>query len=121
MDVQWTEKYRQKGIKIPKNVYLDNASIKAFEIFNFKEIFIQKIMRKWMNFYNEILNNCSKNCLLVEYEIIKSNTIYELAKILKFLGFPMTKNIQNCLSQNLDGDFKAKKIQFVCICNELSK
>ena len=106
-----TEKYRQKGIEIPKNVYLDNASIKAFEILNFKEIFLQKIMRKWMNFYNEILDNCSKNCLLVEYENIKSNTIYEMTKILKFLGLSMTKNIQNCLMKNLDGHFKRKKIK----------
>ena len=104
-----TEKCRQKGIKISMNEYLDNASIKEFETLNFRVIFRHKILREWMNFYNEILSNCSKNCLLVEYENIKSNTIYEMTKILKFLGLSMTKNIQNCLSQNQDGDFKAKK------------
>ena len=106
-----TEKCRQKGIRISMNVYLDNASIKEFEILNFRVIFRHKILREWMNFYNEILSNCSKNCLLVEYENIKSNTIYEMTKILKFLGLSMTKNIQNCLMKNLDGHFKRKKLE----------
>ena len=81
-------------------------------------MYLDKFFIYWKTFHEEILEyylipekgklkNVAYNELhLVEYSNLKSDVIREVAKIVKFLGLPMTKFIEDCLMKNQDGFYK---------------
>ena len=85
---------------------------------NVQKMYLDRFFIYWKTFHEEILEyylipekvklkNVAYNELhLVEYSNLKSDVIGEVAKIVKFLGLPMTKFIEDCLMKNHDGFYK---------------
>ena len=54
------------------------------------------------------IENYQNPLLVVQYEELKSNYVGEMEKILAFLGFDMTPEIESCLLEESIGHFKRK-------------
>ena len=67
-----------------------------------------KDIPQWLKFHDVILEHYQNLLLVVQYEELKSNFVGEMEKILTFLGFDMTPEIESCLLDKSIGQFKRK-------------
>ena len=105
-------RHRSQGSPPNKDEYHEIAPFEEFKAAKFAEIFSKYQLKDWKEFYNDILNKCiKKNCLLVVYDNIKSNIIYEMEKIVRFLGFSMNETIKKCILSGSDGKIKRRYSQ----------
>ena len=84
------------------------ALLYEFEKFNYSHEVFPRLYRKWQNRHDSVLRNYEHPLLVVEYEKLKSNSMSELTRILHFLGFEMTSEIEHCLLENSTGHFMRK-------------
>ena len=91
--------YDQKG----------HSDMELFELLNFSKLFQEADLPQWMEFHETILKDYKNKMHVVQYEKLKTNLIEEMKKILGFLGYTMTKEIEFCLKSNFDGNFKRKE------------
>ena len=88
-----------------RNTY---ATIDVFRRNQFaRQVFLYGLP-KWKQFHDSVLQNFQHPLLVVEYEKLKSNLMSELTRILHFLGFEMTSEIEHCLLENSTGHFMRK-------------
>ena len=88
-----------------KNTY---ASLYEFEKFNYAYEVFPRLYRIWQNIYDSVLQDYEHPLLVVEYEKLKRDFIYEMERILLFLGFDMTPEVRSCLLKDSIGDYKRK-------------
>ena len=88
-----------------KNTY---ASLYEFEKFNYAYEVFPRLYRTWQNIYDSILQDYEHPLLVVEYENLKRDFIFEMERILSFLGFDMTSEVKSCLLNDSTGRFKRK-------------
>ena len=86
----------------------DYASVHEFEKFNYSHDVFPSFYRTWQNTYDLVIQNYEHPLLLVQYEKLKSNFIFEMGRILSFLGFDMTSEVKSCLLKDSIGNFKRK-------------
>ena len=84
------------------------ALLNDFEFFNYSHEAFPRLYRKWQNIYNSVLRNYEHSLLVVEYEKLKNDFIFEMERILSFLGFDMTPEVRSCLLKDSIGDYKRK-------------
>ena len=84
------------------------ALLYEFEQFNYSHEAFPRLYRKWQNIYDSVLQNYEHPLLVVEYEKLKSDFIFEMERILSFLGFDMTSEVKSCLLKDSIGNFKRK-------------
>ena len=88
-----------------RNTY---ATIDVFRSNQFaRQVFLYGLP-KWKQFHDSVLQNFQHPLLVVEYEKLKSDSIFEMERILSFLGFDMTDKLKSCLLKDSIGDFKRK-------------
>ena len=78
------------------------------EKYNYSQDIFPRFYRTWQNTYDLVLQNYEHPLLLIQYEKLKSNLIFEMERILSFLGFDMTLEIKSCLLKDSIGNFKRK-------------
>ena len=88
-----------------KNTY---ASLYEFEKFNYAYEVFPRLYRTWQNIYDSVLQDYEHPLLVVEYEKLKRDFIFEMERILSFLGFDMTPEVRSCLLKDSIGDYKRK-------------
>ena len=88
-----------------KNTY---ASLYEFEKFNYAYEVFPRLYQTWQNIYDSILQDYEHPLLVVEYENLKRDFIFEMERILSFLGFDMTPEVRSCLLKDSIGDYKRK-------------
>ena len=88
-----------------RNTY---ATVEAFKRMKFSQQVFLHGLPKWQQFHDTVLKDFEHPLLVVEYEKLKSNSVSELTRILNFLGFEMTSEIEHCLLENSAGNFKRK-------------
>ena len=76
---------------------------------NFTGTFLRKSLPNWIHFHEKILNDFTQPILVVQYEKLKTNLLEEMRRILSFLGFNLTKEIESCLQFDFNGNFKRKQ------------
>ena len=64
--------------------------------------------RTWQNIYDSVLQDYEHPLLVVEYVKLKRDFIFEMERILSFLGFDMTPEVRSCLLKDSIGDYKRK-------------
>ena len=84
------------------------ALLYEFEKFNYSHEVFPRFYRTWQNTYDSVLQDYEHPLLVVEYEKLKSDFIFEMERILSFLGFDMTDKLKSCLLKDSIGDFKRK-------------
>ena len=84
------------------------ASVYEYEKFDYSHDIFPRFYRTWQNTYDLVLQNYEHPLLLIQYEKLKSNLIFEMERILSFLGFDMTDKLKSCLLKDSIGDFKRK-------------
>ena len=84
------------------------ASVYEYEKFDYSHDIFPRFYRTWQNTYDLVLQNYEHPLLLIQYEKLKSNLIFEMERILSFLGFDMTLEIKSCLLKDSIGNFKRK-------------
>ena len=87
------------------NIY---ASSYEFEKVNYSHEVFPRFYRTWQNTYDSVLQDYEHPLLVVEYEKLKSDFIFEMERILSFLGFDMTDKLKSCLLKDSIGNFKRK-------------
>ena len=60
------------------------------------------IMPAWKNWFEKILQTNAKFCL-INYDEIKINTIENLKPAVKFLGFEINNELEQCILKNQEG------------------
>ena len=88
-----------------KNTY---ASLYEFEKFNYAHEVFPRLYRTWQNIYDSVLQDYEHPLLVVEYEKLKRDFIFEMERILSFLGFDMTPEVRSCLLKDSIGNYKRK-------------
>ena len=88
-----------------RNTY---ATVEAFKRMKFSQQVFLHGLPKWQQFHDTVLKDFEHPLLVVEYEKLKSNSVSELTRILNFLGFEITSEIEHCLLENSAGYFKRK-------------
>ena len=88
-----------------KNTY---ASLYEFEKFNYAYEVFPRLYRIWQNIYDSVLQDYEHPLLVVEYEKLKRDFIFEMERILLFLGFDMTPEVRSCLLKDSIGNYKRK-------------
>ena len=88
-----------------RNTY---ATVEVFKLMKFSQQVFLHGLPKWQRFHDSVLKDFEHPLLVVEYEKLKSNSVSELTRILNFLGFEMTSEIEHCLLENSVGYFKRK-------------
>ena len=88
-----------------KNTY---ASLYEFEKFNYAYEVFPRLYRTWQNIYDSVLQDYEHPLLVVEYVKLKRDFIFEMERILSFLGFDMTPEVESCLLKDSIGDYKRK-------------
>ena len=83
-----------------------HAKLEWFNKINFSKLVLQKGLPNWINFHETILKNYKFPIHIVQYEKLKKNLIGEMRRILSFLEFDFTKEIESCLHSDFDGKFK---------------
>ena len=84
------------------------ASVYEYEKFDYSHDIFPRFYQTWQNTYDLVLQNYEHPLLLVQYEKLKSNLIFEMERILSFLGFDMTLEVKSCLLKDSTGIFKRK-------------
>ena len=85
------------------------AHMEFFAKENFTGTFLRKSLPNWIHFHEKILNDFTQPILVVQYEKLKTNLLEEMRRILSFLGFNLTKEIESCLQFDFNGNFKRKQ------------
>ena len=88
-----------------KNTY---ASLYEFEKFNYAYEVFPRFYRTWQNIYDSVLQDYEHPLLVIEYEKLKRDFIFEMERILLFLGFDMTPEVRSCLLKDSIGNYKRK-------------
>ena len=84
------------------------ASLEEYERRFLPRDVFSKDIPQWLKFNDVILEHYQNPLLVVQYEELKSNFVGEMEKILTFLGFDMTPEIESCLLDKSIGQFKRK-------------
>ena len=84
------------------------ASVYEYEKFDYSHDIFPRFYRTWQNTYDSVLQDYEHPLLVVEYEKLKSDFIFEMERILSFLGFDMTLKLKSCLLMDSIGNFKRK-------------
>ena len=88
-----------------KNTY---AYLYEFEKFNYAYEVFPRLYRIWQNIYDSVLQDYEHPLLVVEYEKLKRDFIFEMERTLLFLGFDMTPEVRSCLLKDSIGNYKRK-------------
>ena len=91
---------------VTQTTYLD---LEIFEATNFSQRFLEEGLPTWKHFHDTILEDYVQPLHFVPYEKLKTNLIEEMRRILIFLGFNLTKEVESCLRLDFEGKFKRKK------------
>ena len=82
---------------------------KVNKIKDLNSLFFEKMFPAWMSFHHKILHEFHRPLLLIEYEELKINVVWELTKVLRFLDQQMNDPIAKCILQNQSGPYKRPK------------
>ena len=101
--------------------HLESASYEQWMEIDMQDLYLDKFFTYWKKFHEEILEyyvvsnevklyvGAYNELHMVEYSELKSDLIGEVTKIVKFLGLPMTRYIEECILKNPDGSHKRLK------------
>ena len=65
---------------------------------------LKHLMPAWKTWHEKILQIDAKFCLLT-YDKLKMNIIEELRPVVKFLGYEINEELEQCILKNQEGDF----------------
>ena len=61
----------------------------------------------WEKFYKSTIESCEEdNCLVVTYESLLRSMPHEMEQVLRFIQFPLTNELIQCLIKEGEGKFK---------------
>ena len=65
---------------------------------------LRTMMPGWKSWFEKIIRLDAKYCFL-NYEKLKVNLIKELRPVVNFLGFEISKELEQCILENQEGDY----------------
>ena len=65
---------------------------------------LRTMMPGWKTWFEKIIRSDAKYCFL-NYEKLKINLIKELRPVVNFLGFEISKELEQCILENQEGDY----------------
>ena len=88
---------------------VDQGTFDDWAAADIEDLYRNLLLPYWTKFHQRIIEKFKHELYLVEYKALKSNTVEEVSKLVKFLGLPMTEKIKNCLLEDINGSYKRSK------------